>query len=124
MTAARSRLAALVEAMPAPRRSGPRQSSVRQLMSPRFRARRGDVRAAAMLLLDERARDGYQLMQRIKRRTHGAWRPGPGSIYPTLRRLLDESLIAEIAAPGGRVLELTATGHELVTRTRPELEAL
>ncbi len=48
------------------------------------KARRGDVRAAALVLLDEELRNGYQLMQEIEQRSDGAWRPSPGSVYPAL----------------------------------------
>src|SRR6516225_4651844 len=48
------------------------------------RARRGDVRAAALLLLAEGALNGYQVMQEIERRSHGVWRPSTGSVYPAL----------------------------------------
>src|SRR5215813_1972486 len=45
------------------------------------RARRGDVRAAALLLLAEGPFNGYQLMQEIEKRSDGVWRPSPGSVY-------------------------------------------
>src|SRR2546421_11282402 len=55
----------------------------------RSRARRGDVRAAILLLLEEESRNGYQLMEEIQNRSGGAWRPSPGSIYPALSQLED-----------------------------------
>src|SRR3954454_14330936 len=39
------------------------------------RARRGDVRAAMLVLLEEEPRNGYGLMQEIEQRSEGAWRP-------------------------------------------------
>ncbi|MEA2311092.1 MAG: hypothetical protein QOE28_1060, partial [Solirubrobacteraceae bacterium] len=39
------------------------------------RARRGDVRAALLVLLAEEPRNGYGLMQEIEARSNGAWRP-------------------------------------------------
>ena len=56
------------------------------------RARRGDVRAALLLLLAEEPRNGYQLMQEIEQRSDGLWRPSPGSVYPSLQQLEDEGL--------------------------------
>jgi hypothetical protein len=55
----------------------------------RGRARRGDVRAALLVLLEEEPRNGYGLMQEIERRSQGAWRPSPGSVYPALQQLED-----------------------------------
>src|SRR4051812_21973143 len=54
---------------------------------PGGRARRGDVRAAALLLLAEKPRNGYAIMQAIEERTDGVWRPSPGSVYPALSQL-------------------------------------
>lgn len=47
-------------------------------------------------------RHGYALMQEIEQQTDGALRPGTGSLYAALQRLLDEGLITESAkAPRG-----------------------
>src|SRR3954452_7487509 len=74
------------------------------------RARRGDVRAALLVLLAEEPRNGYQLMQEIERRSDGVWRPSPGSVYPALQLLEDEALVR----PGGygrKLYELTDEGR-------------
>src|SRR6202011_5364224 len=65
------------------------------------KARRGDVRAAALVLLAEDPRNGYQLMQEIESRSRGLWRPSPGSMYPVLQQLEDEGLVRP-GGPGGR----------------------
>ena len=57
------------------------------------RARRGDVRAAALALLVEQPMNGYQILQEIGERSGGVWRPSPGSVYPALQQLEDEGLI-------------------------------
>lgn len=78
------------------------------------RARRGDVRSALLILLGEEPRNGYQLMQEIERRSDGAWRPSPGSVYPALAQLEDEGLVA--AGEGeGRVYRITDAGREWLT---------
>src|SRR3974377_2215514 len=48
--------------------------------------RRGDVRAAALALLAEEPRNGYQLIQEIAERSDGVWRATPRSVYPPRRR--------------------------------------
>jgi DNA-binding PadR family transcriptional regulator len=78
----------------------------------RGRRRRGDVRAALLLLLAEEPRNGYQLMQAIEERSRGHWRASPGSVYPTLQQLEDEGLIRPIDADGTKLFELTDAGHE------------
>jgi DNA-binding PadR family transcriptional regulator len=77
----------------------------------RRRMRRGDVRAAILLLLGEEPRNGYQVMQELEQRSEGAWRPSPGSVYPALQLLADEGLIRGEAGEGGTVYELTDAGR-------------
>ena len=87
------------------------------------KARRGDVRAAALVLLDEEPRNGYQLMQEIEERSDGAWRPSPGSVYPALAQLEDEGLVRTSESEGRRVFELTDEGRAYVEERREELGA-
>jgi DNA-binding PadR family transcriptional regulator len=87
------------------------------------KARRGDVRAAALLLLAEEPRNGYQLMQEIEERSEGNWRPSPGSVYPALQQLEDERLVRVRESEGGRLFELTESGHAYVEENRAELGA-
>jgi DNA-binding PadR family transcriptional regulator len=77
----------------------------------RGRRRRGDVRAALLLLLAEEPLNGYQLMQAIEERSRGRWRPSPGSIYPTLSQLEDEKLIHATDFEGNKLYELTEAGR-------------
>src|SRR5688500_16355119 len=76
------------------------------------RARRGDVRAALLLLLAEEPRNGYQLMQEIERRSDGVWRPSPGSVYPALQQLEDEGLVRSDETEGRKLFHLTDAGRQ------------
>ncbi len=78
--------------------------------------RRGNVRAAILLLLEEEPRNGYQVMQEIEQRSEGAWRPSPGSVYPAFQLLADEGLVRSEARDGGNVFELTDAGRSYVGR--------
>jgi DNA-binding PadR family transcriptional regulator len=77
------------------------------------KARRGDIRTAALLLLAEEPRNGYQIMQEVEERSDGVWRPSPGSVYPALQQLEDEGLICSSVGGGGtgKVFELTDAGR-------------
>jgi DNA-binding PadR family transcriptional regulator len=86
------------------------------------RARRGDVRAALLLLLAEEPRNGYQLMQEIEQRSDGLWRPSPGSVYPALQQLEDEGLVTPTEA-GRKAFTLTDAGRAHVEEQRSELGA-
>ena len=85
------------------------------------RARRGDVRAAALVLLDEEPRNGYQLMQEIEQRSEGHWRPSPGAVYPALAQLEDEGLIRATESEGKKRFELTDEGKAYVAERRDQL---
>lgn len=85
------------------------------------RARRGDVRAALLLLIEGGPQNGYQLIQEIERRTDGMWKPSPGSVYPALQQLEDEGLVRAVEFEGKRAFELTDEGRGHVEANREEL---
>ncbi|MGW5566844.1 PadR family transcriptional regulator [Streptomyces tendae] len=78
---------------------------------PRGRARRGDVRASILALLKDRPMHGYEMIQEIAERSGGAWKPSPGSVYPTLQLLEDEGLIASESEGGKKLFALTDAGR-------------
>jgi DNA-binding PadR family transcriptional regulator len=86
------------------------------------KARRGDIRTAALLLLAEEPRNGYQIMQEVQERSEGVWRPSPGSVYPALQQLEDEGLIrsSETGGGTGKVFELTEAGRTHVGDRDPD----
>jgi DNA-binding PadR family transcriptional regulator len=79
---------------------------------PGRRARRGDVRAAALALLTERPMHGYEMIQELEERTEGVWRPSPGAVYPALQLLEDQGFVTADAEAGKRLFSLTDTGRE------------
>lgn len=85
------------------------------------RLRRGDVRAAVLVLLEESPRNGYQIIQELSDRSEGAWRPSPGSVYPILQQLEDEGLVEISSIESGKTYQLTAQGKTLVETDREKL---
>lgn len=77
----------------------------------RPRPRRGDVRSAVLRLLAEQAMHGYQVITELSERSGGAWRPSPGSVYPTLQQLEDEGLVTASEQGGRRTYVLTDAGR-------------
>jgi len=76
---------------------------------------------AILLALADRDRHGYALMKEIERQTDGALKPGTGSLYAALQRLMDDGLIdesPELPAPEHdqrrRYYRITAAGRDLV----------
>jgi DNA-binding PadR family transcriptional regulator len=78
------------------------------------KARRGDIRTAALLLLAEEPRNGYQIMQEVEERSDGVWRPSPGSVYPALAQLEDEGLIRTETDDGRKLLQITDAGRKVL----------
>ena len=87
------------------------------------RARRGDVRAALLSLLAETTSNGYGLIKAIAEKTGDAWRPSPGSVYPTLQQLVDEGLITAVGEGRGTEYQLTDAGGTYVREHADELAA-
>jgi DNA-binding PadR family transcriptional regulator len=93
------------------------------------RVRRGDVRAAVLDVVREGSQNdepvnGYQVIQRIADRSGGAWRPSPGSVYPTIQQLEDEGLIEADDERGRRTFRLTTEGEAYVAANPDELAAV
>jgi DNA-binding PadR family transcriptional regulator len=81
------------------------------------------VRGAVLALLTDRPMHGYEMIQELDARTGGAWRPSPGSVYPTLQMLEDEGLIVsatEEAGGGRKRYSLTEAGRSEATRAAEE----
>lgn len=96
------------------------------------RARRGDVRSAILDVLRVAGQsgptgepiNGYQVIQQIIERSGEAWRPSPGSVYPTIQQLEDEGLVAADDDRGRRTLSLTPAGTAYVAEHADELAAV
>jgi DNA-binding PadR family transcriptional regulator len=85
------------------------------------RVRRGDVRVAILAVLAEEPLNGYQVIQQISERTDGAWRPSPGSVYPTISQLEDEGLIEGDDERGRRTLRLSEAGRQYLATNADEV---
>ncbi|NAZ84354.1 PadR family transcriptional regulator, partial [Kineococcus sp. R8] len=79
----------------------------------RGRRGRGDVRAAVLVLLAEGPSNGYRIIGEVEQRSGGAWKPSPGSVYPTLQQLQDEGLVATDPADAKQFV-LTGEGRRYV----------
>lgn len=87
------------------------------------KVRRGDVRTAALSLIAEGPRNGYQIIQDIAERSGGLWKPSSGSVYPALQQLEDEGLIRSESEEGRRSFHLTDAGRAYVDSHQEELRA-
>jgi DNA-binding PadR family transcriptional regulator len=84
------------------------------------RMRRGEIRTALLTELSEAPGHGYDLIQRLEEKSGGEWRPSPGSVYPTLQMLEDESLVRSTERDDKRVYEITDAGRTEAQRRSEE----
>jgi DNA-binding PadR family transcriptional regulator len=75
------------------------------------RMRRGEIRSAVLQVLTEQDGHGYELIQALEAKTDGAWRPSPGSVYPTLQLLEDTGMVRSSERDGKRVYSITDEGR-------------
>ena len=50
------------------------------------------MRFYALLSIARKPMRGYDLIREIEFKTEGAWRPGPGAVYPVLQKLVKEGI--------------------------------
>lgn len=76
----------------------------------------------ALLSIARRPMRGYDLIKEIETKTEGAWRPGPGAVYPVLRRLVNQGYIAaQKKTKGGPpqvFYEMTPAGLENIANAK------
>ncbi|MGS0687803.1 PadR family transcriptional regulator [Nakamurella sp. GG22] len=82
------------------------------------------MRSAVIALLAEQPMHGYQIIQEIGKRSGGAWKPSPGSVYPTLQQLEDEGLVRAQEQDGRRVYGLTDDGRRVAAERAEEFASL
>lgn len=80
-----------------------------------FRAGRmlgdGDLRLIVLALLAEQPRHGYDIIKALEERSHGAYSPSPGVVYPTLTYLEEAGYAAALAEGNKKVYTITDTGR-------------
>jgi len=78
-----------------------------------FRAGRGMMEPAILQALHEKPMHGYEIISYLEEKSHGVWRPSPGSVYPTLQLLEEKDLVEYTEQAGKKTYQLTNEGkHE------------
>jgi len=70
---------------------------------------KGFIRYQVLELLSEKPMSGSEIMNEIEKKTGGRWKPSPGSIYPLLSWLQENSFIKEVPATEGGIKRYTLT---------------
>ena len=85
-----------------------------------------------LLALADGQKHGYAIMQETQTTSDGLVRMGPGTLYGTLQRLIEQGLIEETAKPSvvdqdderRRYYRLTSIGNQVITAEVTRLEQL
>ena len=80
---------------------------------------RGILRLYILAMLSKHQETGYSIMRTIEDKTEGAWRPGPGTVYPLLRSLVKEALLERVGSA-----ETTTVKYSVTKKGRQELEEM
>jgi DNA-binding PadR family transcriptional regulator len=88
---------------------------------PRRFFRSGELHLVLLAILGERPQHGYELMSELTTRFGPGYKASPGSIYPALSALEDESLVVSETDGDRRVYRLSPTGAQALDKRRPAL---
>lgn len=85
-----------------------------------------ELRLIVLSLLAEGPQHGYQLIRAIAEKSHEAYSPSPGVLYPLLDLLADMGLAEEMTGEGGkrRSFAVTEAGRTELADKAAEVEAL
>ncbi|MGH7610865.1 MAG: PadR family transcriptional regulator [Candidatus Dormibacteria bacterium] len=75
-------------------------------------------------MLGEGPRHGYQIIRELRDRFQGSYTPSAGSIYPRLRQLQEEGLIAAHQEQGRVVYRITDSGRAALQAQAEELQRM
>jgi DNA-binding PadR family transcriptional regulator len=90
----------------------------------------GQAALYILLALAGEERHGYGIMQEAARQSLGKYKPGPGTLYDNLQKLMDQGLIEECRRvpanedPRRRYYRLTSFGRQVLAADIERLEAV
>lgn len=82
--------------------------------------RRGDMGLVLLTALLSRPMHGYELIKVLEEKSHGTWRPSPGSVYPTLQLLEEQDFVTSSQQNGKKVYAITDLGRQETTKRQPQ----
>jgi DNA-binding PadR family transcriptional regulator len=82
----------------------------------------GDMKYVILKLLREKPMHGYEVMKALEERTHGCYKPSPGTVYPTLQWLEDEGLVTATDVEGKKVFAINDKGRAFLDEHRTTVD--
>jgi DNA-binding PadR family transcriptional regulator len=93
-----------------------------EMLGAHSRPERGEVRWLVLEALEDGPKHGYGIIQVIEQRTSGAYKPSPGSIYPTLQLLEEMELVVCEREGSRKSYSLTDAGRAELEEHREDVE--
>lgn len=93
-------------------------------MSSRRFFRYGELPLVLLVLLERAPMSGYELMNELARIFGPAYRPSPGSVYPALKALAAESLVATTNSGEPATYTPTDEGRQVLDGRREDVAAI
>ncbi len=78
----------------------------------------GDLKLLALALIEEQPRHGYELIKLIEDKTHGAYSPSPGVVYPTLTFLEEAGYVTAETEGAKKRYTITEEGRAHLEENR------
>lgn len=75
---------------------------------------RGDLKYVILRLLSQKPMHGYEVMRALEEESGGCYSASPGSVYPTLQMLEDQSYVVCEEKEGKKVYTITDEGREFL----------
>jgi DNA-binding PadR family transcriptional regulator len=83
---------------------------------------RGDLKYVILELLKDQPRHGYDIIRALEERMRGAYRPSPGSVYPTLQMLEDLGYVSSSQQDGKKVYTITDEGRRYLEEQKSTVD--
>jgi len=89
-----------------------------------MRMGRGSMEPAILGVLLKEPMHGYEVISTLETKSHGMWRPSPGSIYPTLQLLEEKGLVTSHESDGKKVYTVTEAGKEVAEQENEHFQKM
>ena len=84
----------------------------------------GELRLVVLALLAEQPRHGYDIIKALEERSHAAYSPSPGVVYPTLTYLDEAGYVSASAEGNKKVYAISDTGRAHLEANRETADGI
>ena len=85
---------------------------------------RGDLKFVILSLIKVQPRHGYDIIQELEKKFHGAYNPSAGTVYPILQLFEDQGYVTIDQKDGKKVYSIIDSGEKYLDEHKEELERM